>query len=113
MGGRNPRRSYKRDQLRLRFKAMGLPCAICGLPIDYSLTTYVDPKDGKVKPHPMRFELDEIVPVSRLDPSQRKSAACDVSNVQPVHRICNQRKGNRMPNDDAPRGLAIKRSREW
>lgn len=51
MGGRNPRRSYKRDQLRLRFKAMGLPCAICGLPIDYSLTTYVDPKDGKVKPH--------------------------------------------------------------
>ena len=51
MGGKNPRRSYKRDQLRLRFKAMGLPCAICGLPIDYSLTTYFDPKDGKVKPH--------------------------------------------------------------
>ena len=44
----NPRRSNgaRRDALRKRVAAMGLPCHICGLPIDYSLTTYVDPTDG-------------------------------------------------------------------
>lgn len=62
---------------------MGLPCALCGKPIDYSLPA------GQ----PMSYELDEIVPVSRGgDPY-------DPDNVQPTHRACNQRKGNRMPGD--------------
>lgn len=82
---------------------MGLPCAICGRPIDYSLPA----RD------PMSFELDEIVPVSRLPIDQRKAAACDVGNVQATHRICNERKGNRMKGDSGARGLAIRRSREW
>lgn len=67
--------------------AQGMPCALCHRPIDYSLTTYIDPRDGKTKPHPMRYELDEIIPVALggnpLDPN----------NVQPTHRICNQKKG--------------------
>lgn len=59
---------------------MGLPCAICGHPIDYTLPAG----------DPLSYELDEIVPVSlggdELDPE----------NVQPAHRICNQMKGNRL-----------------
>lgn len=87
----NPRRAngYKRSQLIARLRAMRLPCALCGLPIDYELTTWTDPRDGKVKPHPYRFEVDEVVPVSRGgDP-----LAWD--NLQPAHRICNQRRGNK------------------
>ena len=59
---------------------MRLPCAICGRPIDYSLPAG----------HPMSFEVDEIVPVS-LGGSE-----LDWRNLQPAHRICNERKGNRL-----------------
>lgn len=85
----NPRYSngHRRRELRKRVRAMGLPCAICGRPIDYTLTTYVDPRDGRRKPHPMSYELDEIVPVSK------GGSPLDPRNVQPTHRICNQRKG--------------------
>lgn len=87
----NPRRSNgsRRTALRKRVEAMGLPCHLCGQPIDYSLTTWTDPKDGRTKRHPMSFELDEIVPVSKGgDP-------LDPDNVAPAHRICNQRRGDR------------------
>ena len=87
----NPRRANgaKRTALRNRVKAMGLPCHICGRPIDYSLTTYVDPKDGRTKRHPLSYELDEIVPVSK------GGSPFDFDNVAPAHRICNQRRGNK------------------
>ena len=39
---------------------------------------------------PMSFEVDEIVPVSL------GGSPIDPNNVQPAHRICNQRKGNRL-----------------
>lgn len=81
----NPRRSNgsKRTRLRNRVRAMGLPCHICGQAIDYDLPAG----------HPMSYELDELVPVSRGgDPY-------DPDNVAPAHRICNQRRGNRMPCD--------------
>lgn len=88
---KNPRRTNgaRRSALRKRVASWGLPCALCGKPIDYSLTTYVDPRDGKVKRHPMSYELDEIVPVSR------GGSPYDIDNVQPTHRICNQRRGNK------------------
>lgn len=90
MGKRNPRRTngWRRDQVRKWLKDQGRPCALCGKPIDYSLTTWTDPKDGKVKRHPWSFEVDEIVPVSR------GGSPYDRANVQPAHRICNQRRGN-------------------
>lgn len=81
----NPRRANgsRRTRLRNRVRAMGLPCHICGQPIDYDLPAG----------HPMSYELDELVPVSRGgDPF-------DPDNVAPAHRICNQRRGNRMPGD--------------
>ena len=80
-GGANPRRSNgsRRDALRARVAAEGLPCHLCGKPIDYELPAG----------HPMAYELDEIVPVSKGgDPFDR-------SNVAPAHRICNQRRGNK------------------
>lgn len=77
---RNDRNGTRRRKLRARVRAMGLPCAICGHPIDYTIPAG----------DPLSYELDEIVPVSlggdELDPS----------NVQPAHRICNQMKGNRL-----------------
>ena len=82
MSGQNPRRQNgaRRDALRRRVADEGLPCHLCGKPIDYSLPAG----------HPMCYELDEITPVSRGgDPFAR-------DNVAPAHRICNQRRGNRM-----------------
>ena len=78
----NPRYSNgtRRRNLRNRVAALGLPCALCGGAIDYSLPAG----------HPMSYELDEIIPVSLGgDP-------LDPNNVQPAHRICNQRKSNRV-----------------
>ena len=69
----------------------GEPCGICGQQIDMTLPqTYVDPKDGKRKRAPWSCECDEIVPISR------GGSAIDQSNLQPAHRACNQRKGNRL-----------------
>lgn len=66
----------------------GEPCALCGQPIDLSLPQlFVDPKDGKRKRAPWSLECDEIVPVSK------GGCATDPENIQPTHRICNQRKG--------------------
>ncbi len=70
---------YRRDALRNRVSTMGLPCALCGQPIDYSLPAG----------HPLSYELDEIIPVSLGgDP-------LDPCNVQPAHRICNERRHNK------------------
>ena len=88
---------HARRQVRAWLRAQGLPCAICGRPIDYSLQAG----------DPMSFEVDEIVPVSR------GGSSIDRANVQPAHRICNQRRGNRMPGDAGAAGLAVRRSRGW
>lgn len=86
MPSSNPR-YYKpkaRNNIRKQLRLEQRPCALCGLPIDYTLKT----------PHPMSFEVDEIVPVSLGgDP-------CDINNCQPAHRICNQRKGNKIAKID-------------
>lgn len=93
----NPRRTNgsRRTKLRNRVRAMGLPCHICGMPIDYSLP----PGD------PMSYELDEIVPVSK------GGSPYDPDNVAPAHRVCNQRKGNRTQEAPAPPRLPL--SRKW
>lgn len=53
----------------------------------------------------MSYELDELVPVSRGgDPY-------DIDNVGPAHRICNQRKGNKMPGDK--KVIRLPHSRKW
>lgn len=77
----NPRRANgaRRDAIRKRWRSIGAPCWLCGKPIDYSLPAG----------HPMSFEVDEVVPVSKGgDP-------LDFGNTRPAHRSCNQRRGNK------------------
>lgn len=97
MAKANPRRSNstRRNAIRKRWRSIGAPCALCGRAIDYSLPAG----------HPMSFEVDEIVPVSRGgDP-------LDFDNTQPAHRICNQRKGNGTRASAA--SLPLPLSRSW
>ena len=101
----NPRYANRsaRNALRRRVAAMGLPCHLCGQPIDYGLPAG----------HPLAFELDEIVPLASIPPEQRAQAAIDPRNVAPAHRICNERRGAKPINDLAVRRLGLKRSDEW
>ena len=84
----NPRYAngnYRRG-VRARFKAMGLPCHICGREIDYSLP-YLDP---------MSFVVDEIKPISKWKQfgyDSPEAVARDPDNLAPAHRICNAQKG--------------------
>lgn len=95
---RNPRRTYRRDVLRARVRALGGPCHICGLPIDYSLPAR----------HPMSYELDELVPVSKGgDPAS-------LANCRPAHRCCNQWRSDRsMAAVESVRAEARRRFGQW
>ena len=76
--------------------AAGEPCALCGRPIDVTLPQWFIDRDGKRKRSPWSCECDEIVPVSRWREGGYQSpqaCALDRNNVQPVHRICNQKAG--------------------
>lgn len=97
MSASNPRTAngHARRRLRARLRSEGRPCHICGQPIDYSLPAG----------DPMSFEVDEIVPVSR------GGSPYDYGNVGAAHRVCNQRRGNRMPGDEGARGLPVVRTR--
>ncbi len=89
-GKTNPRyhNGNLRRKHRARFKAMGLPCAICGGAIHYD-----EPSDAQ---HPLSFVIDEIIPVSKYwlggYPS-REACAQDWNNLQAVHYCCNTAKG--------------------
>lgn len=96
----NPRYSNGNERRKVRawLRSQGLPCHICGQPIDYSLPAG----------DPMSFEVDEIVPVSK------GGSPTDRANVAPAHRICNQRRGNRDLAGPGPGARApIVTSRDW
>ena len=99
----NPRyaNGARRREIRRWLLATQDRCALCGKPIDKSLRT----------PHPMSAEVDEILPVSK------GGSPYDRRNVQLTHRICNQRKGNRVIYTDKGREevkeLPAPKSREW
>ena len=57
-----------------------LPCWLCGLPIDYSITNPNDPD---------HCEADHLF--SRKD---RPDLMYDEANLRPAHRSCNQAKGS-------------------
>lgn len=82
----NPRyaNGHRRRKLRARVLASETHCGICGNEVDKTLP----PND------PGAPEVDEIIPVSLGgDPLKR-------SNVQLAHRLCNQRKSNRISVDE-------------
>lgn len=89
MPGPNIRKSdgSRWRDIRKRWRAIGAPCALCGLPIDYSLGMITDPRTGRRRAHPMSFVVDHI------DPLKEGGAVYDFDNTQPAHWICNARKG--------------------
>lgn len=89
---------HARREVRRWLAAQGLPCHICGMPIDYSLPAG----------HPMSFEVDELVPVSM------GGSPIDRSNVAPAHRVCNEKRGNK-PLGAKPRAreLPCETSQPW
>jgi len=76
-------RNGLRQSLRKRVISTYDTCAICGREVDKTLH-YLDP---------LAPEVDEIIPVSR------GGSPYDWDNLQLVHRVCNQRKGNKMVGD--------------
>lgn len=101
MPSSNPRyKSWKkRESIRKWLLSTQDRCALCGKEIDKTLKT----------PHPMSPEVDEIIPISKGgDPYDR-------DNVQLVHRICNQRKGNKIIGVDETSitRLPIPHSQDW
>lgn len=91
-----------------RLAAEGVPCGICGKPIDMDAPQwFIDPKDGKRKRAPWSCECDEIIPMSAGgSPYQR-------INLQPAHRLCNQRKGGRRRTHQKIESHRGATSREW
>ena len=74
-------------------------CGICGEPVDKTLTMAwgqhstrcINEACPGCVPHPMRAEVDEIIPVSR------GGNPYDRTNCRLAHRICNQRRGADTP----------------
>ena len=88
----------QREALRRRVYAMTDVCGICGRTVDKTL-----PAGSPLSP-----ELDEIIPISR------GGSAYDIDNLQLTHRICNRRKGAKMPGDDHPENInPTPNSRAW
>ena len=99
-GKANPRyaNGSRRRALAARVRASGEPCHLCGLPVDLSLPAG----------HPLSFELDELVPVSR------GGSPTDPANVAPAHRCCNQWRGAKpMRYVDAIRRAAAEAFGPW
>lgn len=103
----NPRyaNGNARRKLRDRWRAIGAPCGICGKPIDYSLGMVT--VNGKRRPHPMSFVVDEVVPVSKGgDP-------LDFENTRPAHWVCNARRGDGTRSNRALGGALPQPFDEW
>ena len=111
MPSSNPRYAQswkKRDYVRKVLLQSGNDvCPLCMKPIDKTLGWYIDPKDGKKKRHPMSAEVDEITPVSR------GGSPTDLSNLRLVHRICNQKRGNKMVSEMNIQNKTIHTSQDW
>ena len=111
MPSSNPRYgNWKARERALRYvrqrAAQGEPCGICHKPIDLSMPqTIIDPKDGKRKRAPWSLECDEIIPLSM------GGSPIDRNNVQPTHRVCNQRKGGKK--NRRIKAHVAETSREW
>lgn len=74
-GGRPWRRAVA------QLKKQSQICAWCGEAIDLDLPSG----------HPESFSADHIIPLSQLPPDS--PLANSLKNLQPMHLVCNQRKG--------------------
>lgn len=84
------------------------PCALCGEPIDYTLTYVVGQHGSKCRrpdctgcvPHPKRFEADHITPLV-------KGGKDILTNKQATHRSCNSTKRARTESPIVKRSGAL------
>lgn len=81
---RDGRSTYAYRQLVDQVRSLGLPCWICGWPIDYSIT------GADNRRHRDGFTLDHVLPVS-----QHPDLLLDPANARAAHRKCNSMKGAR------------------
>lgn len=92
-GGRDGA-SYLRAKQRL--KSMGVPCWLCGRPIDPDLRF----------PHPWSFSIDHAIPL------KHGGEVLDPDNLRAAHLRCNQRKGTRIGRHrDA--SVPLRTSEQW
>lgn len=102
----NPRRtnSTRRNKLRARVLREETICWLCGEAVNTSLQAGL----------PQSPEVDELLPVSLGgDPYDR-------SNVRLAHRLCNQKRSNKLPKEAIEAAKArlsaqkpLRKSREW
>lgn len=95
----DPRRAngHRRRQLVARVLAEEAVCALCGRPVDKTLTNLpgrhsprcTTPDCPGCIPHPHRPEVDEDLPVTR------GGSPYDRANCHLMHRECNRWKSNR------------------
>ncbi|MEU5838551.1 HNH endonuclease [Streptomyces diacarni] len=94
----NPRRTNGtlRNKIRARVLREETHCWLCGQPVDVKM------------PHgmPDSPEVDEITPVSK------GGSPYDRKNCRLAHRLCNQRRGNKDPNE-VKYAKPLKTSRKW
>jgi 5-methylcytosine-specific restriction endonuclease McrA len=81
---RNPRTGRPYRRLCAQQRALGLPCWVCGRPIDYSLTGYAAQRSAHA------FTLDHAMPLSLGGDLH------DPANARSAHRRCNSARGNRV-----------------
>lgn len=75
-----------------------LPCWICGLPIDYGAPAH----------HPMSFECDELVPVSK------GGSPTDRANIAAAHACCNNwRKAKSVETVQASKAAVLRSLGRW
>lgn len=94
----NPRNANggARRRVRATVLAEEHDCAICGQPVDKTLTMTwgqhsrrcTDPGCPGCVPHPWRGEVDEIIPIAQ------GGSPTDRANCRLAHRLCNQRRGD-------------------
>lgn len=112
-------KSGKRRKYQARFKAMGLNCAICGRPIDYTLPYYVKDAAGRRHVNMLAFVIDEKTPVSKWREggfNSPQEAAESWENLRPCHAICNAKKYNKTDFSlkmEKPKRKAIRLDGEW
>lgn len=89
---RHGRDGHRVREARRRQRSKGLPCYLCGQPIDYS----AGPDD------PLAFNLEHVIPLSVAP-----ELALDPSNHRSAHRRCNRAKGA------GPAVVPTRTSRAW
>jgi 5-methylcytosine-specific restriction endonuclease McrA len=98
MGTSNPRRtnSHRRNKVVARVKREEHECWLCGQKVDKTL-----PPGQPGSP-----EVDEVIPVSL------GGSPYDRKNCRLAHRLCNQRRGNKPP-EQFRKPVTLTTSRPW